>query len=95
MFHKFELGGFVKVGVRLDTELILLTRSLRCFLSQESNTGLSWEQLRESLRRKEDDLSFLYPAFSLRSVWDKSQTYQAVIARKRASGRGGLTCRRA
>jgi hypothetical protein len=32
-----------------------------------------------------------YPAFSLRSVWDKSQTYQAVILHKRAWGRAGLT----
>lgn len=48
---------------------------------------------REPAAARNDALLSLSQPFSLRSVWDKSQTYQVVIARKRASGRAGQTCR--
>jgi hypothetical protein len=48
---------------------------------------------RRACGTRNDALLSLTQPFSLRSVWDKSQTYQVVIARKRASGRAGQTCR--
>jgi hypothetical protein len=72
----------------------------RCGPSRRSRAGLLVLLCRSATLRDgpaaQGRIIFLaYPAFSLRSVWDKSQTYQVVILRKRASGRAGLTCRRA
>jgi hypothetical protein len=72
----------------------LLCARFAAFSPRKPTLGFR-EQLRASLRRKEGSYFLAYPAFSLRSVSDKSQTYQPVIGRKRASGRAGLTCRRA